>query len=330
MNSSLIYTICSANNLYQAFALGFSLKKTNPDYRFVIGLIDKKPQTDFEYPFSVISIDELHHAPFREMSERYSIIELNCACKPVFAKYFLNYFPNTELIYMDTDIWVMNNIDEIITNLVEKDYDIILTPHITRPIGDQEEWSEKNFLNAGLYNAGFFALKKTENTIKMLDWWENRLFDRGYLDYCKGMGADQLWLNFVPLFFEKVLVEYNPGYNLAYWNLNEREISLNPAGQYMADAGYPVKFFHFSGFSPEMPNLISRHLPKTQIQRYPVLKELFNEYQRVLLENHYYFFKGIVPAYGIYTPPAKPKGLVSKLIDKGSWKVINFIENFEV
>ena len=50
----------------------------------------------------------------------------------------------------------------------------------------------------------------------------------------------------------------HPGYNVAYWNLPHRKISRDGAGQYLVN-GEPLKFFHFSGFDPKLPSLISKH-----------------------------------------------------------------------
>jgi hypothetical protein len=41
MSQKFAFTICSINYLAQAKVLADSLKKTNPDYEFVIGLCDK-------------------------------------------------------------------------------------------------------------------------------------------------------------------------------------------------------------------------------------------------------------------------------------------------
>ena len=37
----IAFTICSLNYFSQALSLGESLKKTNPQYEFIIGLVDK-------------------------------------------------------------------------------------------------------------------------------------------------------------------------------------------------------------------------------------------------------------------------------------------------
>ena len=321
----LIYTVCSANYLYQALTMGESLKKTNPDYELIIGLVDELPLTNFEIPYQIIPISTLNLPYLQEFSDKYTVIELACACKPVFGLHLFEKYSDLEkLIYFDTDLWITNSIESIEKNL--DSYDIIITPHITQPIDLKEEWNEKQFLNAGLYNAGFLALKRSLNSFKFLNWWNNHLKDYGYYDFCNGMGVDQLCINFVPIFYDKVLIEYNPAYNLAYWNLHERKVEY--IDKKVVVNGKNLLFFHFSAYSPSYSHLLSKHKKSSKTSNYPKLMPLFEEYNEALLRNHFHFFKQIIPAYGKYTPPKKEKNFVTKLIEKSAWKAINFIENY--
>jgi hypothetical protein len=322
----LIYTVCTANYLYQALTMGESLKKTNPDYELIIGLVDKLPVTDFKIPYQIIPISEVEEVNLAGFKGEYTVMEVATACKPVFGLYLFEKFPDLEkLIYFDTDLWITDSVEPIEKNL--DSYDIIITPHITQPIDLQEEWNEKQFLNAGLYNTGFVGMKRSENTFKFLNWWKNHLKDYGYYDFCNGMGIDQLCVNFVPLFYDKVLIEYSSAYNLAYWNIHEREVSFTN-GKYLINGNENLIFFHFSGYTPEKPNLLSKHIKSSKTSNYPVLKQLFKEYNEALLRNHFQFFKQIIPAYGIYNLPKKEKNFLAKLVEKSAWKAINFIENY--
>ena len=322
----LIYTVCTANYLYQALTMGESLKQTNPDYELIIGLVDTLPVTDFEIPYQIILISEVQKVNLAGFKREYTVMEVATACKPVFGLYLFEKYPDLQkLIYFDTDLWITDSVESIEKNL--DNYDIIITPHITQPIDLQEEWNEKQFLNAGLYNTGFVGMKRSENTFKFLNWWKNHLKDFGYYDFCNGMGIDQLCVNFVPIFYDKVLIEYSPAYNLAYWNIHEREVTFQN-GKYVINGKENLMFFHFSGYTPDKPNLLSKHIKSSKISNYPVLLPLFNEYNEALLKNSFQFFKQIIPAFGTYNPPQKEKNFVAKLIEKAAWKAINFIENF--
>ena len=322
----LIYTVCTANYLYQALTLGESLKKTNPAYELIIGLVDELPITDFEISYQIIPISAIQPVNLAGFKGEYTVMEVATACKPVFGLHLFEKFPDLEkLIYFDTDLWITDSVESIEKNL--DTYDIIITPHITQPIDLQEEWNEKQFLNAGLYNTGFVAMRRSENTLKFLNWWKNHLKDYGYYDFCNGMGIDQLCANFVPIFYDKVLIEYSPAYNLAYWNLHERRVEFVNE-KVIVNGKENLLFFHFSGYTPDKPDLLSKHIKSSKTTNYPFLRPLFKEYNEALLRNHFQFFKQITPAYGKFTPPKKEKNFVAKLIEKSAWKAINFIENY--
>jgi hypothetical protein len=321
----IVYTVCSSNHLPFAFSLGDSLKKSNPSYHFVIGLIDVLPSFIHTDEYQIIPIMDLDLPYLEELSKKYSVIELCCALKPYFATVLFNKNPEIqELIYLDADILVKGDLIGIEENL--RDNDIILTPHLSKPVPLSFPWNEKSFLNAGLYNAGFFALKRTQNTTLFLNWWTEREREMGFYDFEKGMGVDQLWLNFVPIYFEKVLVTFEVGINVAYWNLHERTLSKKD-GNFVINQNKPLVFYHFSGYSVEKPKFISKHLlTKKYLSENQTLSDLFSEYKKTILENNYEYYHQIKPAFGKYID-TKHKSFVVELVKKGLWKIINFIEN---
>jgi hypothetical protein len=67
----------------------------------------------------------------------------------------------------------------------------------------------------------------------------------------------------------------HPGYNVAYWNLHEREIT-RVDNRYLIN-GQPAIFFHLSGFRAEDPNTFSRY-GSWNFNRLPVLKDIVAEY----------------------------------------------------
>jgi hypothetical protein len=108
---TLAFTICSINYLAQARTLGDSLRQTNPDWQYVIGLVDKLDQANLpasllpDYP--MLEIDEIEIEDFAGMCDRYDITELNTAVKPFYIDYFFKHYPDaTEVIYFDPDIIV--------------------------------------------------------------------------------------------------------------------------------------------------------------------------------------------------------------------------------
>ncbi len=215
----LIFTVCSVNQLANAFVLGDSIKTQHPDSQFIIGLIDKKSNipTSINLPYRIIDISEIEIPEFEAMSKRYTYSELSANCKPFFAKHFLQ--KNDKIIYFDCSSYVYNSLDFIFQTLDNQD--IIIIPQL---IHAGVHPDEKQILNSGIYHSGFLALKQSEESKRFLNWWSNNTQNKGFRDLCKGLNADQLWLEHVPALFEKVHIEKHEGLNIGAWNLPEREI----------------------------------------------------------------------------------------------------------
>jgi len=72
---------------------------------------------------------------------------------------------------------------------------------------------------------------------------------------------------------------------VAYWNLPHRPLTRDDGGEYHA-AGEPLRFFHFSGYSPEEPQVISKH--QTRLGWGTIgaaAQSLFDDYRQRLLAN---------------------------------------------
>lgn len=286
----LVFTICSNNYLAQAITLGLSLLEHNPQYIFKIGLVDRKNR-QFDYSaisFEIIEVESIGISAFNEMFKRYNITELNTAVKPYYFQHFIkSYNTSDKIIYLDPDIFVYNTFTDL-ANVLEKN-EIVITPHFTTPICDDKWQSENDFLNSGLYNLGFIALKKGMESQKLIDWWAKRLETKAFIDFAKGMFTDQLWINFAPLYFEKVHIFSHPGYNMAYWNMHER--FLNESGEVVKNSiPYPLVFFHFSGFNPLRPEDISKYQDRFSFDNRNDVAGLFRDYSALLIGNNCMLF----------------------------------------
>lgn len=265
---TLAFTICSINYLAQARTLGDSLRQTNPDYQYVIGLVDKLSEAnlpaDLMPEYSMLEVDAIGIPDFAAMCDRYDITELNTAVKPFYIDYFYKTYPDaTEVIYFDPDIIVFQPLLEL--NAALKSYSIVLTPHTCSPTPDWERPNEQHHLNTGIFNLGFIGLRNDATARQFVDWWKDRLVYECRIDLCAGLFVDQQWVNFAPVYHDNVLIDHHLGYNAAYWNLHERYFSQSNTGKWQvrkqpqSDEVEPLQFFHFSGYNPDKPNDISKY-----------------------------------------------------------------------
>ncbi|GAB2556811.1 glycosyl transferase [Spirosoma areae] len=306
---TLAFTICSINYLAQARTLGDSLRLTNPDYQYIIGLVDKVSDANLPaelipaYP--MIEIDQIGIPDFAAMCDRYDITELNTAVKPFFIDYFYqNYADATEVIYFDPDIIVFQPLHKL--NEALATYSLVLTPHTCSPTPDWERPNEQHHLSTGIFNLGFIGLRNDATARQFVNWWKERLVYECRIDLCAGLFVDQHWVNFAPVYYDNVLIEQHLGYNMAYWNLHERYAEQTHTGEWLVTnqpdhtgqpietpVVYPLQFFHYSGYNPDRPDDISKYQTRYNFananqpdQQRPDVRPLFDLYRERLLANH--------------------------------------------
>jgi hypothetical protein len=288
----IAFTLCSINYLAQAKTLADTMGSTNPSWRFIVGLVDKNVgNIDLSFlGCEILEVEQLQIEEFEQMVNSYSIVELITAVKPFYFTYFLKKYPEADkVIYFDPDIMVFDSLVSLEQKLDLND--IILTPHFTQPINDKFLPTEKHVFNTGVFNLGFLAVKRSENTANMLKWWEGKLRTECILDLTRGYFVDQLWMTLVPAYFDKVLIDKYPGYNMAHWNLHERTLTETANGYMVNDV--PLIFYHFSHYHPDRPNEIAAYHTRFSFEKRPDLGAIFENYKNSLLRNNYFEFKKV-------------------------------------
>ena len=283
---NIAFTICSNNYLAHAKTLGDSFLEHHPNAKFVIGLVDKF-DVSFNHEafssFTIIPVEELQIQCFNELNKKYNIVELNTAVKPFYFHHLFTIFKPEKLLYIDPDILVTNHFDEVFEKLENKN--IVITPHICKPIDDEFAPTDYHTLRGGVFNLGFIALSHYNKVKGFLDWWGERVVKYGFADFSKSMFYDQIWINYVPALYDDYFILKHPGYNMANWNLHERQLSIKDSKYFVNDT-YPLCFFHFSSYKFNKPNQICSYLTRFDFSNRPDLLPLFNNYNKRLLDNN--------------------------------------------
>jgi len=305
----IVYTVCSANHLAHCKTMANSFVEFNLGYELYIILIDQvngRFDLNLIEPYNVLEISEMDIPDFNLMTAQYSVIELNCAMKPFAAQWIFAHHQPDLLLYIDADTWIFDSFELVEKSLQEQD--LVITPHFTHPYPDNEFLpKERDILRSGLYNAGFIGMKNTPNTHAFLHWWAGHMKTECFYNFAEGMGVDQIWINLVPLLFKQVQINSNPGLNVAYWNLHERNISVLD-NKYWVNEYNPLIFMHISGYQFDKPSLISRHQNRFTLIDNPVLDSLLKEYAEKVKANGYEFFKTMECFYAV--KKKKSKGIM--------------------
>lgn len=319
----IAFTICSNNYLAHAKTLADSFHKFHPDVKFIIGLVDKYDPT-FEYSFfenaEIILVEELNMLEFDELQRKFDITELNTSVKPAYFHHLFKKYNADKVIYIDPDILVTSRFDEVLMLLDTKN--MIITPHLTEPIEDEFGPNDYHILRGGVFNLGFIGLSNYSVVKKFLDWWHLRVVKYGYRNDQLGMFYDQVWINYVPAFYDFYSILKHPGYNMAAWNLHERRLSaIND--NFVVNNEFPLRFYHFSSYRFSKPDVICTYLSRYDFNNRPDLKPIFDLYRSLLIANN---IEKIQNLKLYYSPPKLIQTEKKTLIKKISNRVKRSVE----
>ncbi len=227
-------TIVSKNYLSLARVWNASVQKHHPGMRTFVLIVDRVEGAfdAGQEPFEVIEVERLGIPDFPDLAFKYNILELNTAVKPFLLEYIFQQRGVEQLVYFDPDTVLYGPIDKALAMLEEKQ--IVVVPHILSPQAvDGLRPNETDFLISGAYNLGFLALRKSEEVLSFLRWWQERLIDACFSAPERGLFTDQKWIDLVPSIFSGVGILKDRGYNAAYWNLHERmDLEARNGGSY--------------------------------------------------------------------------------------------------
>ena len=279
------YTIVTRDYLPHAKSLADSLLKYNPDFTFFICLIGEKTNADesFFVPSIIIDTTSTTISDFESMRSRYNNFQLSCALKPFFAEIIFNEYKPEAVIYLDGDILVFNDFSLLKKHL--KSHTIIITPHSTNDeIRNDENKLDLMLLNSGVFNAGFFAMSNSKESFKFIKWWKHKMLTECYRDVANGRFDDQIWFNFIPIYFNQTLVLKDPGYNMAIWNMRERFISKKEKN-FIVNEESPLVFFHYSGYNVDIPDVPCRYMNIYTFEQRPDVRPVFKSYRDCIRKN---------------------------------------------
>ena len=251
-----VYTSFSYSYLDRARVLAKSLKSNHPDW-MLWAVITDQPPPGFAIDLESENFDKILTAVdlFGKQTETWlftmDIVEACTAVKGRALQYLLALPECTKVMYFDPDIAVFNTLSPI-EKLLDK-HPVVLTPHQIDPDEKSDRQAiidnEIASLTYGVFNLGFIAVANTPEGNRFANWWADRLQDWCHDRLESGIFVDQKWCNLIPCFFENVYVLRDPGYNVASWNLSQRQMVFDTAGKALIN-GRLLRFYHFTKLGP--------------------------------------------------------------------------------
>jgi glycosyltransferase involved in cell wall biosynthesis len=218
---------------------------------------------------------------------KYNAAEFVNSLKPVFLRFLSGFVDRA--IYLDSDIIVFSRLGEMIEALETKD--LVMIPHVLSPYPRPEQfWLHPNnadIFNSGLVNAGCFGIR-LGRCAQFLQFWQDANLAPGTFYHATGYQTDQQYLNWALVMVPEACIVREARYNIAYWNLHERNLRLKvdsdepPA--FEVD-GKPLGFFHFSGYDVSDKFKLSRHDGRHFVYDLPAVAEVLNWYSDKILSS---------------------------------------------
>jgi glycosyltransferase involved in cell wall biosynthesis len=278
-----VCSLVTASHLAYAQVLADSVHAHEPDAVVTILVLDDELPDHDGRDWRAISPRQLDlgEDEFRVMASIYDAYELSCALKPWLIRSVLEHEEST--LFLDSDMLVLGPLTEVFDRARRRP--LVLTPHLIEPPAPANEPSELWILLAGTFNLGFMAASR--GAMPFLDWWSAHLRRDCLDDADGGFVVDQRWVALAPGYFD-IDIWRDPAWNCAYWRLADRPIAFD--GRVLLVDGQPVTTFHFSGFDPVRPQLLTWHLqhrPSVLLSENPSLAAFCELYRdRLLAAGH--------------------------------------------
>ncbi|MEP4699513.1 MAG: hypothetical protein ABJZ79_00030 [Parasphingorhabdus sp.] len=263
----------SYSYLNRARVLARTLRAQHPDWVIWAVMTDKEPEgfvfdlenEDFD---RVLTVEDMYGDETERWLFGHDIVEACTAVKGRACVHLLNQPDCEKMVYFDPDIALFNPMTPVI-NLLD-DYSIVLTPHQIDPDDKDDKVAvrdnEITSLDYGIFNLGFCAVANDDEGRRFAQWWDDRLYDWCHDRLDIGLFVDQKWCDLVPCFFDGVKVLRDPGYNVASWNLSQREMTYDTEGNALVN-GQPLRFYHFTKLGP-VGDVMTQRYAKDNVEVY--------------------------------------------------------------
>jgi hypothetical protein len=247
------FTSFNFNYLAKARVLAETLKRHHPDWVMHACLCDREPE-GFTFDLDNEPFDEVTWSDDLDVPRLpgwlfgHDVVELCTAVKGPMLRMLLERGAE-KVIYLDPDIAVLGSLEPLV-GLLDR-HDVLLTPHQLDPDQDRRAILDNEIcsLQYGIYNLGFAGVANRGDGPRFADWWEQRLLGWCHDNVSSGIFVDQKWCDLAPGLFANLHVLRDPGYNVASWNLSQRELAFDGAGRLLVN-GEPMRFYHFTKLGP--------------------------------------------------------------------------------
>ena len=274
MYKKAICLVSSKDYFFQTKHAILSAKKHNPDYDIV--LLSDGIETDIAEHNISLDVVNLNQEQINLTTGKPVWLVTG---RPAIVKYALSELNYDYCIFIDGDTYTYNSFSKI-EQLINNNYSLVVTPHNLIPLPNDNRFPSINDICLmGNYNSGFFVASK--KSMDFINWWEMQTRKFPIMDKQNGIAAEQGWLRFAADFCEGTKILRDPSYNVAYWNVAQRDFNIKNNEYYVGDTRLTI--MHFSGFQERTPpELMSRYQNRYKLEKTSPIYKIFQEYKNII------------------------------------------------
>ncbi|MEY2564180.1 MAG: hypothetical protein QOH88_2373 [Verrucomicrobiota bacterium] len=263
-------TIVAPTAIAHAKVLANSFRHFHPGGRFVALLLDRKQPAESSEEIEWIKLADLCLEPgdADQLPLVCNLEEMARALKPALLQtLFLKH--GGVIAYFDPGFRVFSPLPEVPEKARKQS--IVLFPFSSGP-------ADPDSFDPSLIVVG-------PGSEVFLDWWKHLTRTQSYANPGALLQTEQLSLGSVSTLFPTHGTVAAPAWNASYRNLSGRKFTWS-GSRYELD-GEPLRLFHFDGYDPAKPHLLSEQqgeAPPVLLSREPALAKLCDEYRDALLK----------------------------------------------
>ena len=252
-------SIAGPDTLAQVRVLARAVRARHPGARFVVCLTGDVVDRDQDQSFETLAPEALGGAELFG-----GVGAVDGGLGPRILRYALAEGADVA-VYLDPRIYVYAPLEPVLS--LARERGIVLARRLSDLPDDGKRPNEADLLVAGQISPTFVAISKSQHSERFLSWWTRRA------DEATGPAP---WLDLAPALFSGAAFLDDPGCNVSFWNVHERQ--LERRDDQLLAGGRPLRFFDFTGLEPDRPFWAGESATRIRPIDDPVLAEICGDY----------------------------------------------------
>lgn len=239
---------------------------------------------------TIVVLSEFENEKLLSAKSTRTATEYCWTCTPSIISYTIKNFKVSSCTYLDADLYFYSNPSVLIKEMPEA-YSVLITPHRYSSQYDQSDIS-------GTYCVQFVTFKNNEDSLQILERWQDQCIEWCYNKSEDGKFGDQKYLDDWPEKYKNIVwVLRNKGGGVAPWNVQQYTFYKNNnkklyGTETITGTEFELIFFHFHSIT--FQKLISNFIHKKIVNFYTgyllsdnCIQLIYKPYAKTLLSKAY-------------------------------------------